>query len=58
MIGIKAVAAHQTVEIDLKRLRDEQVADVSGRTIPLDVTSGQLMWSLKQVGPPPRRARR
>ncbi|MGH9907872.1 MAG: hypothetical protein ACRD8U_20070 [Pyrinomonadaceae bacterium] len=46
MIGMKPVAPHQTVEIDVKSLRDEQVPDVAGRMIPLDVASGQLMWSL------------
>jgi len=53
MIGMKKIGPHQTVEIDVKRLRDEQVPDVSGRLIPLDQANGQLMWSLKQVGPPP-----
>lgn len=53
MLGMREVGPHQTVEIDVKRLRDEQVPDVDGRMIPADVSSGQLMWSLKQMGPPP-----
>jgi hypothetical protein len=53
MLGMKPVAPHQTVEIDVKRLRDEQVPDEAGRIIPLDAASGQLMWSLKQVVAPP-----
>jgi hypothetical protein len=53
MLGMREVAPHQTVEIDIKRLRDEQVPDVDGRIIPAEVSSGQLMWSLKQMGPPP-----
>lgn len=53
MLGMKQVAPHQTVEIDVRRLRDEQTPDVARRLIPPDVSSGQLMWSLKQVGPPP-----
>ena len=53
MLGMKPIAPHQTIEIDVKSLRDEQVPDVSGRLIPLELASGQLMWSLKQVGPPP-----
>ena len=53
MLGMKPIAAHQTIEIDVKRLRDEQTPDVSGRVIPLDLASGQIMWSLKQIAPPP-----
>ena len=53
MIGMKPIAPHQTIEIDVKKLRDEQVPDVGGRLIPMDLTSGQLMWSLKQVEAPP-----
>ena len=53
MLGMKPIAPHQTIEIDVKRLRDEQVPDVSGRLIPLNLLRGQLIWSLKQVGPPP-----
>jgi hypothetical protein len=53
MIGMKPVGPHQTVEIDVRKLRDEQVPDVAGRIIPLDVSSGQLMWSMKHVSAPP-----
>jgi hypothetical protein len=53
MLGMKRVAPNQTVEIDIRRLRDEQVADADGRVIPADLSAGQLMWSLKQVGPAP-----
>jgi hypothetical protein len=53
MLGMKPVGPRQTVEIDVKRLRDEQAPDVSGRTIPPGVSSGQLLWSLKQTAPPP-----
>src|ERR1700716_3235489 len=37
--------AGQTVEIDLKKLRDDQVPDVLGNVIPLTVSGGQLDWS-------------
>lgn len=53
VIGMKSIAPHQTIEIDVKRLRDEQVPDEGGRLIPLDLARGQLRWSLKLVGPPP-----
>src|SRR6476661_10808752 len=49
MIGMKAVAPHQTIEIDVKNFRDEQIPEQHGVTIPLDATSGQLKWSLKRT---------
>lgn len=51
MIGIKEVNAGETVSIDLRKLRDEQVPDVQGRRLPLDLTGGQIQWRWKQ-GPP------
>ena len=53
MIGMKQIAPHQTIEIDLKQLRDEQIPDEAGEVIPLHVTKGQLKWSLKQVSKEP-----
>lgn len=46
MIGLKPIAAQETVRIDVKKLRDEQIPDEQGRTIPLYVSSGQLQWTL------------
>jgi hypothetical protein len=46
--GRKSVKGGQTVEIDIRKLRNEQVPDEEGQTIPLDVTRGQIKWSLKQ----------
>jgi hypothetical protein len=45
----QTVKGGQTVEIDLRALRDNQVPDEVGRTIPLDVSRGQIKWSLKPV---------
>jgi hypothetical protein len=42
------LAPHKTIEIDVKKLRDEQTPDERGRTIPLNVTSGQIKWTLRQ----------
>lgn len=53
MLGMKKLSPHQTIEIDVKRLRDEQTADEQGRRIPLNATKGQLKWSLKQTAEPP-----
>jgi hypothetical protein len=43
-IALQEMEAGQTVEIDLKKLRDDQVKDVLGNLIPLTVTGGQLDW--------------
>jgi len=48
MLGSKPVAARETVHIDVKKLRDEQIPDEQGRTIPLAVSSGQLQWTLRR----------
>jgi hypothetical protein len=53
MIGMKRLLPYQTIEIDIKRLRDEQIPDEAGRIIPLTASSGQLKWSLKQTEEPP-----
>jgi hypothetical protein len=42
----KELAAGETAVFDLKKLRDEQVTDKSGNTIPASVNVGQFRWSL------------
>lgn len=49
MIGMKPIAGHETIHIDVKKLRDEQIPDERGRTIPLSVSSGQLQWTLRRA---------
>jgi hypothetical protein len=49
-LGLRTIAAHQTEAIDIRALRDEQVPDQQGRTIPRDATSGQVHWSLQGGG--------
>jgi hypothetical protein len=44
-LPVQLVEAGQTLAIDIKRLRDEQVEDSSGNVIPSDVTRGQVRWS-------------
>lgn len=46
MIGVRDIAAGETVAIDIRALRDNQVADEEGRTIPLDVMRGQARWTI------------
>ena len=43
-IPLQEMDAGQTVEVDIKKLRDDQVPDVLGHLIPLSVTGGQLDW--------------
>jgi hypothetical protein len=44
--GLQTVEGKQTVAFNLRELRDKQVPDEEGRTIPTDVSRGQILWSL------------
>lgn len=46
-LGIKSVEGGQTVTLDLRDLRDNQVPNWEGQTIPLEATRGQIQWSLR-----------
>lgn len=46
VFGLKTVAARQTVVIDLLKIRDEQIPDLYGKTIPRGVTAGKAQWSM------------
>jgi hypothetical protein len=43
---LTTVAPGQTTTIDIRGLRDNQVPDANGKTIPLTETRGQLEWSM------------
>lgn len=45
LIGLKEVAPGETYSLDFRKLRDEQIADQLGRTIPLNVMTGQVQWN-------------
>lgn len=47
-MGVKTLAAGQTVRIDIRALRENQVLDTEGQTIPADVAHGQVRWTLLQ----------
>jgi hypothetical protein len=47
-LGLRALAPHETVEIDVKALRDAQTPDQFGRVIPPGISKGQFKWSLKR----------
>lgn len=48
MIGRKPIAGHETVHIDVKKIRDEQIPDERGRTVPTWLSSEQLQWTLRR----------
>jgi hypothetical protein len=43
---LTTVAPGQTTALDVRALRDNQVPDVNGQTIPLGETRGQVQWSM------------
>ena len=45
--GLKTLRPGQSVTVDVRALRDQQVPDRLGRTIPRDATYGQVHWSAK-----------
>ena len=47
--GIKTVEAGQTAVFDVRTIRDKQLPDEQGHTIPLTATHGKITWSV--LGP-------
>jgi hypothetical protein len=45
--GLKTLLAGETVALDVRQLRDQNVSDAFGRTIPAAASSGQVHWSAK-----------
>jgi hypothetical protein len=45
-LGLKTIEPGQPIAFDLRTLRDHQVPDANGRTIPLDAAGGQVHWSI------------
>lgn len=45
--GVNSVKPGQTVEFDLRAMRDNQVPDETNRTIPLNANSGKVTWSVR-----------
>lgn len=50
MIGAVELDPGKSASFDLRRLRDEQVPDVFGKLLPLDLEGGQFQW-LHRTGP-------
>jgi hypothetical protein len=49
-VGLRIVAAGETVEVDIRQLRDQQILDVNGNALPSDLQGGQFQW-LRRSGP-------
>jgi hypothetical protein len=49
--GIKEIEPGQTLAIDIRHLRDAQVPDAFGHTIPMQARSGQVSWTVKMTTP-------
>ena len=45
-MDVQKLQAGQSAVVDLRKLRDEQVANSFGQKLPLNVSSGQVHWSV------------
>lgn len=46
-LGLKSAQAGQTLAFNLRDLRDQQKKDGNGKVIPLNITHGQVHWSVQ-----------
>lgn len=46
-LGLKQIEPRQTQVIDIRALRDQQVPDERGHTLPPEASSGQVNWSMR-----------
>ena len=49
VLGVKTVEAGQTVALDVRKIRDEQIPDERGRPMPPGATRGQIHWSARSA---------
>jgi IPT/TIG domain len=47
VLGVKNLEARQVIAYDIRELRDLQIPDAVGRTIPQKITSGKVHWSIR-----------
>ncbi|PYS48768.1 MAG: hypothetical protein DMF68_12110 [Acidobacteria bacterium] len=50
LLNPRKLAAGATATFDLRKLRDEQIPDSAGHTIPLSVNGGQFRWFIHGAG--------
>lgn len=48
--GLQELQPGQSISVDVAELRDLQVPDENGETIPLDAQKGQINWSVWETG--------
>jgi len=46
LVGVKSIEPRQILTFDIRELRDKQVPDDNGVTIPLTAERGQIIWSV------------
>jgi hypothetical protein len=46
-LGLKSIKGSETVAFDLRAMRDNQVPEERGQTIPLDAKRGKIVWSVR-----------
>ena len=46
-LGVQTIAPRHTTAFDIRTLREQQVPDADGKTLPLDAKSGQVNWSMR-----------
>ena len=46
-LGVQTIGPRHTAVFDIRALRDQQVPDADGKTLPLDAKSGQVNWSMR-----------
>jgi hypothetical protein len=46
MIGLKEIKPGETLAIDIRKLRDDQVKDENGQTLPTDLLTGHINWRI------------
>ncbi|MCA1579695.1 MAG: hypothetical protein LC794_20310 [Acidobacteria bacterium] len=46
-LRVQTIGPRRTAAFDIRALRDQQVPDADGKTLPLDAKSGQINWSMR-----------
>ena len=46
-LGVQTIGPRNTAAFDIRAMRDQQVPDADGKTLPLDAKTGQVNWSMR-----------
>lgn len=44
-LGIRKLAPDETIKVDIRKLRDEQIPDIWDKTLPANLTKAQISWT-------------